>query len=169
MLLPIDLLVAGGFYTFAALAIVGALGAVMGRRIFHSALFLTAMLGSVAATYVALGADFLAVVQILVYVGAIMVLIIFGIMLTPQNVELPEVVGGGKGAAAGAVAVVVLLASAGALLSSAWPWSNPNPIDVPTAQTIGIALLTTRGLAFEVASVLLLLAMIGAIVIARED
>src|SRR6266545_4812310 len=99
MLLPTDFLVAGGFYTLAALAIVGALGIILSRKLFHSALFLTAMLGSVAGTYVVLGADFLAAVQILVYVGAIMVLIIFGIMLTPQTVDLPDIAGPGQAAA----------------------------------------------------------------------
>ncbi len=169
MLIPIDAIVAGVFYTLAAAAIAGAIALIVAKKIFHSALFLTLTLGSVAGTYVILGADFLAAVQVLVYVGAIMVLIIFGIMLTPQNVELPDIGGTGQAMAGTIVSVAIFVAAAGVLITSAWPRSSATPIDVPTTQTIGVGLLTTHALPFEIASVLLLLAMIGAIVIARED
>jgi NADH:ubiquinone oxidoreductase subunit 6 (subunit J) len=164
-----DLLVAISFYALAAMAIVGAIGVVAAKRIFHSALFLTAMLGSVAGAYVVLGADFLAAVQILVYVGAIMVLIIFGIMLTPQSVELPDAGGPGQAIAGVVVAVAIFMVSAGVLTAAVWPKLSLTPTDIPTTPAIGIGLLTTFGLPFELASVLLLLAMIGAIVVARED
>jgi len=169
MLLPTDLLVAIVFYGVAALSIAAGLGVVLARGIFHSALFLTAMLGSVAGAYVVLGADFLAAVQILVYVGAIMVLIIFGIMLTPRSVEIQEAGGQGQAVSGTVVAVAIFIVSAGVLTAGVWPKLSPTPTDVPTTPAIGIGLLTTFGLPFELASVLLLLAMIGAIVVARED
>lgn len=167
--IPTDLLVAGGFYTFALLAVLGAGGIILARKIFHSALFLVVTLASVAAVFVILGADFLAAVQILVYVGAIVVLILFGIMLTPQTVDLPDIGGPGRAAAGLAVAGAVFIVAAVVLMASPWPRLTALPKDVPTAETIGFSLFNVFVLPFEVASVLLLVAMIGAIVIARED
>jgi NADH-quinone oxidoreductase subunit J len=169
MLIPTDLLIAGGFYTFALTAIVGAGGIILARKIFHSALFLVVTLASVAAVFVVLGADFLAAVQVLIYVGAIVVLILFGIMLTPQTAELPDIGGAGRAAAGAAVAASVLVVATAVLLSSAWPRLSASPKDGPTTETIGLSLFNVYVLPFEVASVLLLVAMIGAIVIAREE
>lgn len=169
MLIPTDLLIAGAFYTFAATAILGAIGIIRAHGIFHSALSLVLTLASVAAIFVTLGADFLGAVQVLIYVGAIMVLIIFGIMLTPQQVELPDIGGPGQAAAAVFVAVALFAVTAIVVTTSQWPRSAAIPIDRPTAELIGVGLLNTYVLAFEIASVLLLVAMIGAIVIARED
>jgi NADH:ubiquinone oxidoreductase subunit 6 (subunit J) len=169
VLLPTDLLIAGAFYTFSATAIVGAIGIIRARGIFRSALSLVLTLASVAAVFVILGADFLGAVQVLIYVGAIMVLIIFGIMLTPQQVELPDIGGPGQAAAAIFVAVALFVVSALVVATSVWPQSVAVPIDRPTTELIGVGLFTTYVLAFEIASVLLLIAMIGAIVIAREE
>jgi NADH:ubiquinone oxidoreductase subunit 6 (subunit J) len=169
MVVPTEALVAGAFYLFSAIAIIGALGVVLARRVFHSALFLVVALAAVAAVFVILGADFLGVVQILVYVGAIMVLILFGIMLTPQEVELPAFGGKGQAAAGAIIAGIVLAGSVAVAVTTRWPGSSAAPIDVPTTELIGTGLLTTYALPFEVASILLLVAMIGAIVVARED
>jgi NADH-quinone oxidoreductase subunit J len=169
MIVPTEALVAGAFYLFSAIAVIGALGVVLARRVFHSALFLVMSLAAVAAVFVVLGADFLGVVQILVYVGAIMVLMLFAIMLTPQNVELPSLGGKAQVAAGALIAGVVLAGSVAVVTTSRWPRSNAAPIDVPTTELIGTGLLTTYPLPFEVASILLLVAMIGAIVVARED
>jgi NADH-quinone oxidoreductase subunit J len=168
-LTSIDFLVAGAFYTFGLLAIAGAIGVVVAPRVFHSALFLIMTLGAVAAEFVLLGADFLAVVQILIYVGAIMVLILFGIMLTPQQVELKDVGPATRTVAAVVVAAAIFLITAVVVVTSQWPNSVATPIDVPTATIIGERLFGPYVLPFEIASVLLLIAMIGAIVIARED
>ena len=169
MLIPTDFLIAGAFYTFAAAAIVGAIGIIRARRIFRSALFLVLTLASVAAIYVTLGADFLGAVQVLIYVGAIMVLIIFGIMLTPQQVELPDIGGPGQAAAAAFVAVALFAVATIVITTSQWPRSTAAAIDEPTTHVIGTGLFTTYVLPFEIASLLLLVAMIGAIVIAREE
>jgi len=169
MSIPVEFLVAGGFYTFAALAVAGAIGLILARRVFHSALFLVLTLSSVAAELVILGADFLAAVQVLVYVGAIMVLIIFGIMLTPQQVELPDIGGPGQALAGVLVAGAILIVSTVVIATSRWPRSTPTPMDKSTTETIGHGLFNAFVLPFEIASILLVVAMIGAIVIAREE
>jgi len=169
VLIPTEALIAAVFYFFALTATLGGLGVVLARRVFHSALFLVVSLASVAAIFVILGADFLGVVQILVYVGAIMVLILFGIMLTPHEVTAPSIGGPGQVFAASAIATIILIGTISVAVGSSWPRANAAPIDHPTTETIGRALLDTYALPFEVASILLLVAMIGAIVVARED
>ena len=164
-----ELLVALAFYLFAAAAIAGAIGIILAKRIFRSALSLVLTLASVAVVYVILGADFLGAVQVLIYVGAITVLIIFGIMLTPQQVELPDIGGPGQAAAAVFIAGALFLVATVVVATSQWPRSSATPIDLPTTELIGLGLFTTYLLPFEIASILLLVAMIGAIVIARED
>lgn len=167
--LSTEALVAAAFYAFAGLAIFGAAGLLFARSIFHSALFLVVVLGSVAGVLVSLGADFLGVVQVLVYVGAIMVLILFGVMLTPQRVDLPNVGGTAQSISAALMVGAVLGVAAAVITTTPWPQSRVAPLDLPTTETIGRALFNTYVLPFEVASVLLLIALIGAIVIARES
>jgi NADH:ubiquinone oxidoreductase subunit 6 (subunit J) len=169
VLIPTELLIALAFYLFAATAIVGAVAIIVAKGIFRSALSLVLTLASVAAVFVILGADFLGAVQVLIYVGAIMVLIVFGIMLTPQHVELPDIGGAGQAAAAVFVAAALFVVTVAVVTTSRWPLSSPTPIDLPTTEVIGFALFNTYVLPFEIASVLLLVAMIGAIVIAREE
>ena len=82
-----DVVVSLAFYSFAILAVVGGVGVIRARRVVHSALFLVVSLASVAVLYILLSADFLFAVQVLIYVGAIMILMLFAIMLTPQQVE----------------------------------------------------------------------------------
>ncbi|HLH25389.1 MAG TPA: NADH-quinone oxidoreductase subunit J [Chloroflexota bacterium] len=156
------------FWVFAIVALAGAFGTVMARRIFHNALFLVVALSSVAAIYVLLSADFLAAVQVLVYTGAIVILMLFAIMLTPQQVELPALAAGGQRLAAGVLSVVLFLLVTGVIYSSAWPLAA-RPLDQPTSMQIGAAMLTTYIFPFELASVLLVATMIGAILLARED
>jgi NADH-quinone oxidoreductase subunit J len=156
------------FWVFAIAALAGAFGTVMARRLFHNALFLVVALSSVAALYVLLSADFLAAVQVLVYTGAIVILLLFAIMLTPQQVELPVFAAGGQRFAAGAVSVVLFLILVGVIYSSPWPLAA-QPLDQPTSSQIGTAMLTTYVFPFELVSVLLLASMIGAILLARED
>jgi len=169
VLIPTDLLIALAFYLFGAAAIVGAVAIIVAKGIFRSALSLVLTLASVAAVFVILGADFLGAVQVLIYVGAIMVLIVFGIMLTPQHVELPDIGGPGQAAAAVFVAAALFTVTVAVVTTSRWPLSSATPIDIPTAEVIGFALFNTYVLPFEIASALLLVAMIGAIVIAREE
>ena len=156
------------FYLVAGLAILGGLKLVTEPDMIRGALALVLSLASVAVVYLLLSADFLAMVQILVYVGAIMILMLFAIMLTPGQVELPVVAERGQQLGAALVAVVIGGISIWSI--AVFPWSQrANPLDTATTETIGRLLLTSYVLPFEIASLLLTVGMIGAIVIARED
>jgi NADH:ubiquinone oxidoreductase subunit 6 (subunit J) len=126
------------------------------------------VLSGVAAMYVLLSADFLAVAQLLVYVGAIMMLMLFAIMLTPNQVDLP-----GGSPQAQRISAALISLSVGAL--SVWVVATngwllrETPLNQETAATIGNLLLTTYVLPFWIASVLLTVGLVGAIVIAREE
>jgi len=120
----------------------------------------------VAGLYVTLSADFVAVTQILIYVGAISVLILFAILLTPRAardnaetfLQLPGLV----------LAALVGVTIGAVALVTDWNEATRGPFS-ETAEAIGEALLDKYVLPFEIASVLLLAAMVGAIVLVRED
>ena len=156
------------FWLFATTALVGAFGTVLARRIFHNALFLVIALASVAGLYVLLSADFLAVVQILVYTGAIVILLLFAIMLTPQQVDLPTSSPQAQRITAVLTSLAVLVISLWAMLSHRWS-VRADPFNAPTSERLGGLMMSTYVLPFEIASLLLTVGMIGAIVIARED
>ena len=138
------------------------------RNLIRSALALTTVLGGVALMYALLGADFLAVAQLVVYVGAIMVLIIFAIFMTPGQIDVPGLVGTGQRIGALLVALAVGVISVWVVIFQ--PWKIKDTLsDFPTAESIGGLLLTRYVLPFEIASLLLTVALIGAIVIAREE
>jgi NADH:ubiquinone oxidoreductase subunit 6 (subunit J) len=157
------------FIILSAVALLGAVGVVTNRNLFRSALFLVLSFIGVAGFYILLEADFLAMVQLLVYVGAISILIIFAIMLS-RRIMSPEVKmvneqWVGALLAAGALLVILVFV----LLSVHWPTAQA---DVPqdTIVELGKALVDPEQflLPFEVASVLLLVALVGAVVVARE-
>lgn len=138
------------------------------KNLIRAAVALTAVLGSVAAIYAVLGADFLALVQLVVYIGAIAILIMFAIFMTPGQVDAPGIVDSGQKAAAFLVALAVLGVSGLAIMSHDWN-EIAQPLDIPTTQAIGGLMLTRYVLPFEIVAVLLSVSLIGAIVIARED
>ena len=162
-----DLIMAGVFYALAGLAVLGALGVVLGRNIVHSALCLTASFIGVGCLYIFLSADFMGAVQILVYGGAVAILIVMAIMLTRRedmahsnpSRSLPHQL------AALIIAGMFLLAMAAVALMS--PFQTA-PADLGDTVT-GLAdlMLTKYVLPFEIAAVLLLVAMIGAIILAK--
>ncbi len=157
------------FFIMAAFALGGGLGVVVTRNLFHAALYLVLSLFGIAGLFITLQAPFLAVAQILVYVGAISILIAITIMVTRRVMGVSEAVNRQWPLAAlGALLVLValgyvLVGQFGGLLPVA---------DVPpdTIERIGFALASPTGflVPFEVASVLLLAALIGAIVVARD-
>ncbi len=138
------------------------------RNLIRAALALTTVLGGVALMYALLGADFLAVAQLVIYIGAVMVLIIFAIFMTPGQIDVPGLVGSGQRLGALVVSVGVLLVSVYAVIFTPWHVRD-SLLDIPTAESIGGLMLTRYVLPFEIASLLLTVALIGAIVIARED
>ena len=156
------------FYILAALIVGSGVMVVTLKNVFHSLLFLVLCFFSVAGIYVLLHAEFVAAVQVLIYVGAVTVLLIFAIMMTakiysPSVRQLNEQVTPGL-IIVGAILIVTLWA----MSKTAWNVSQ----DVLAAQStsvIGKSLLTTYVLPFEVVSIVLITALIGAIIIARRD
>ena len=163
-----DVIVSIVFYVVAALVLVCAVGMVFARNMIRSALLLVVVLCGVAMLYVLLSADFLAIAQILVYVGAIMVLMLFAIMLTPNQVDLPSAAPQAQRITAAVTALAVLAMSVFVVVSHPWRVRSV-PLDIPTTEQIGTLMLSTYVLPFEIASLLLTVGLIGAVVIARED
>ncbi len=155
------------FWILAVVAVVAALGVVFIKNVFRAALSLVACFLMVAGLYVTLSADFLAAVQVLVYVGAISVLIILAIMMTrdvqrgnPSNkLRFPAFL----------VAILFFVVLVYAVVRTSWPLATAPPLE-PTTATLALQLFGEGGyiLPVEIAAVLLLSAIIGAIVLARE-
>lgn len=156
------------FYLFAFMIVVSGILVVTLRDIFHCALMLVICMFSIAALYVLLGADFIAAVQVLIYVGAVSVLLIFAIMLTArvsgvgvkqQNEQVP-------------IAMISTLAFMGITLyglgKTVWNLKTTAPPD-ETVMALGKLMMTTYVVPFEVVSLVLLAALIGAVVIARRN
>jgi NADH-quinone oxidoreductase subunit J len=156
------------FYAFGLLTVAGAAAVALSRNILYSALgLLTALMGA-AALYIFLSADFLAVTQLLVYIGGVLVLILFAVMLTNRITDV-NVSNASLGVAGG---VALLLATAPVLVFVAisTPWAARMPdVLAPTTREIGNAFLTRWLLPFELASLILLATLIGAVVIARKE
>jgi NADH-quinone oxidoreductase subunit J len=157
------------FYLFAVMTIGGAGGTAFSRNIIYSAWSLLFAFMGVAGLYIFLGADFPAVAQVLIYVGGILVLILFAIMLTKQIGEDPKLTNAHLalplGAALGAAAVATLTYMA---VMAPWKVVDVPKFD-PTSGPLGVAFLTEYLLPFEIASVVLLAALVGSVVIARKE
>lgn len=163
-----DVFAAIVFWIAVLICLVGAIGMLRSREMVRSALALVLSFSGVAVVYLLLNADFLAVAQILIYVGAIMILMLFAIMLTPGQVEIPGLASQGQTLAAGLVSAVIFVLTTGVMLTTPWRL-RADGVNAPTTERIGELLLTTYVLPFEIASVLLTAALIGALVIAREN
>jgi NADH-quinone oxidoreductase subunit J len=159
------------FILLGLITLVGAGGVVLHRNLFRAALFLVLSFVGVAGIYVLLEAELLAMIQLLVYVGAISILIIFAVMLSRQMMS-PEFKSRNEQWFGGLAAAVLLFAVlAVVLLTVRWP-VDPTGAAVPPGMiaALGEALVSPQQyvLPFEVASVLLLVALVGAVIIARE-
>ncbi len=163
---PLDLLLGG----LCLLCAVSGVLAVISRRVIHAALWLVLSLGALAGVYLSLGAEVVGLVQLLVYVGAVVVLLLFALMLThaPADVTpslnhgpVSRVLAGIVGLATAAVVLVALLGA--------------GPMDVPrlgrdgSAGAIGEALFTSWVFPFELISILLLASLVAAISLSRAD
>ncbi len=156
------------FYFVAAITVGFAALVAFSRNIVYSAFALVGALMGVAGIYILLAADFVAMVQVLLYVGGIVVLTIFAVMLT-QGIGDVAV----SNRAAGPVAGLAVIGLAGAVMLYATirtPWHLASNISVSaTTYGVGDAFLGAYVLPFEVASLVLLAALIGAVVISRQD
>lgn len=154
------------FWALATLTVLSALTVAVVRSLVHAIIALIGTFVGLAGLYVTLSADFIAIAQILIYVGAISVLFLFAIVLTPR---------GSRDNAEGHLrwpALIIGLLTAGVLtfvaIDTDWQLSAGEGFE-ETASDIGELLLDKYVLPFEIASVLLLIAMLGAIVLVRPD
>lgn len=163
------------FLIFTACILGGALGVVTTRNLIHATLYLVLSLFGVAGFFVLLSAPFMAAVQVLVYIGAIAILIIFAVMLTRSMTRLRDIYNRQWVMSAIAAGLLFVLLMVGVILpvwgvGGAQAGREVSEVVASTAE-LGTALVSPNQfvLPFEVASLLLTAAMIGAIVIARDD
>jgi NADH-quinone oxidoreductase subunit J len=153
------------FWALAALTLVAASGVIVSRNLLHAVLFLITSFLGVAGFFVLLSAPFLAMAQIIIYVGAIAVLVLFAVLLTPRagrdnsetSMFLP----------ATALSIALFAIIAFVVYDTEWRVVTEVPQEL-TVRDLGNALLTTWVLPFQAASVLLTAALIGAIMLARS-
>ena len=156
------------FWVFAVVSVLSALGVIFLRNVFRAALLLMLCFFSVAGIFVTLGADFLAAVQVLIYVGAVGALVLMAILLTR------EIHRGSPFSKWGIPAAILAAALLGVLiwaaLGTSWPSPQLPPPQPTTAQLAERIFNLDTGfvLPFEIASLLLLAAIIGAIALVRE-
>ena len=156
------------FYLVAIVTVGSAAIVAFSRNIIYSAFSLLGTFAGVAGIYVLLGADFVAAVQLLIYVGGILVLILFAVMLTHRITDV-QVTNRAAGRIPGLVIVAVLLALLVQTIRET-PWAKAKEIVyTPTSAKIGDMFLQDYLLPFELASLVLLAALIGAVVLARKE
>ena len=158
----------GIFYILAAIILTSALMVVSLRNIFHSALMLILCFFAVAGLYITLDADFLAAVQVLIYVGAVTILMIFAVMVTHQLTGTTMRQVNEQPIPAALIIIVLFILLAIAITQTGFEVIGKFP-SMPTVAAIGTALMTVYVLPFEIVSLVLLVALIGAIIIARRD
>lgn len=158
----------GVFAAFALVAAAAGVLAVTSRHVVHAALWLVLSLGSLAGVYLVLSAEVVALVQLLVYVGAVVVLVLFALMLTRAPIGVRPDLNASRTrrvvAAVAGVAVAVLL---GGTLLAAVGSRSLDPAATGSVRDLGQAIFTGWVLPFELLSVLLLAALVGAIAVSR--
>lgn len=154
------------FWILAAITVGSAVGTAAVRNLIHAVVFLVISFTGIAGLFITLSADFLAVAQVLIYLGAISILMLFAVMLTPRGergnqegfLRLPAIL----------LAILVAATMVFVAVDTEWNLSDREGFE-DTATDIGEALLDKFVLPFEIASVLLLVAMLGAIVLVRPE
>jgi NADH:ubiquinone oxidoreductase subunit 6 (subunit J) len=154
------------FILLGLLMVAGAVAAVSLRNLVHCALALAVAFAGLAGLYLELNAQFVGFAQVLIYIGAVVILIVFAILLT-RGGETPEpVLGSGSWLTGVAVAVAVFGTTAGLLLSTRMLPTEAQPVPQPSVRQLGDALMTRYVLPLEVMGLLLTAALIGAVVLA---
>jgi NADH-quinone oxidoreductase subunit J len=157
------------FYILAALSIAAAIGVVTVPNVVHAALFLILTLLGVAGFYILLSSEFLALVQILIYAGTVSILMLLALMLTrgaQQN--LPSVPSGGQWPLGFVVSSVLAIALLVAVFDSDWP-RDTGQVTIVSLDTLAGALFRDWLMPFEVVSIVLLVALLGAVILAHQD
>jgi NADH-quinone oxidoreductase subunit J len=158
-----------GFAIIAAVMIVGALRVVTTSNVVHAALWLVVVLAGAAAQYILLAAEFIAITQVLVYIGAVMVLFLFGTMLTRSRIGRETDLNNTYWKLGIPVSLVLFVAMAVALLNSFGDEKMPKDAPIVTTQQVSDQIFGPYLLPFWALSFVLLAAVIGAIVLARKD
>lgn len=157
------------FFVFAGLAVLGAVNLILQRHPIHSALSLILVMASLAVLYLLLGAEFIAAVQVIVYAGAIMVLFVFVIMLLNAGQEEPTNLSR-LARYLGLPLAVLLMVEITYLL---YRWSSPALVESDRLEDgvriLGQLLFTDFVLPFELTSILILIAILGALVLAKKE
>ncbi len=171
MLAASDVLVAQniGFGLIAALMIVGAINVVSSNNVVHAALALVLVMAGAAAQYLLLGAEFVAVTQVLVYIGAVMVLFLFGIMLTRAKLGAERNLNNKNWGVGIPVALLMLVAMSYALIDGWGDDKLPRDRTLVDTRAVSDSIFKPYLLPFWALSFVLLAAIIGAIVLARKD
>jgi len=156
------------FGVLALAMVAAALRMVTTRNVVHAALYLVVVLAGVAGMFILLGAEFVGVTQVLVYIGAIVVLFLFGIMLTKGSFGDDDGVTGERRLVAGLVGLLVFGVMAAALVES-FEDAELSRSGPSTTAELADSIFSDYIVPFEAVSVLLLAALIGAIVVARRD
>ncbi len=165
-----DLLVAQNvfFYVIAAVMLFSAFRVVTTANVVHAALWLVIVLAGVAAQFILLGSEFVAVTQVLVYIGAVVVLFLFGVMLTRASMGDDETVGEERRTMAAFVGILLFAVMAIALIDT---FDDGRVVIEQPQRTAEVSdsIFSQYIVPFEAVSVLLLAALIGAIVVARKE
>ena len=157
------------FYFFAIATLVSGSIVVFSRNIIYSAFALLFAFFGVAGLYILLSADFLAVTQLLIYVGGILVLLLFGVMLTNKVIDVEMKTGTLQTLPASIIVAMTAGTLCGVFYITDWKIVKDAPAFATTTNALGQMFMTTYLLPFEVASVVLLVALVGAAMIARRD
>jgi NADH-quinone oxidoreductase subunit J len=161
------------FFVFGALAILGSLGVIGQRNPMHSVMSLIVSFLALAGLYVLLDAPFTAVTQIVIYAGAIMVLFLFVVMLLNAHTEDEMTTRAPRGMQFGVILSLLLAGEVvwglSALGLGYFSTDAATVTNISSVPRIGLAIFTTHAFAFEVTSILILVSMVGAVVIARRE
>ena len=157
------------WWVFAVAIVAVSIGVVTARTVIHSAIFLILSLSGVGAMYVFLTVEFLALVQFLIYGGAVTVLILLALMLTRGGGTVTEKLNGPQAPFAAAAGVALLLILVTVAVDTNWPGDTDNVPEIITITPISERLFVDFGAPFVIASVVLLVALVGAIILARQE
>jgi len=153
------------FYLYASVAIAGALGLVLAKKLAHALMSVFATLLAVAALFLLLGSEFLAAMQLFVYGGAVTILMLFALMLSGSAAETEAKLSRSVAWMAGAVCMGFFAMLALTIGTADWPLAPAQSIDTATIATI---LFSKYIVPFEIAGLALTVALIGAIVMSRD-
>ena len=157
------------FFVISIVAILGSLGVILEKNIVRAGFSLVICFSAVAGTYFALRAPFVGASQILIYAVGITLIIVFALMLTSQKHDLPTIKGEtGKNILSAIISISIFITFSIILVGNKWTVTE-NITCPKNAEVIGLKLLGTYALPFELISILLLVALIGAVLIAKKD